>query len=205
MGGSLSDSEQLQRQVMGFVRAFGLLDVEQTPCGQPMSASMAHALTELAGDEALSQGELGRLLGLEKSTVSRLVADLERRGWVERRRDDLDGRVLRLYLTKQGRRVSTQIATARSALFADLAEHLTARERPMVERALAALVRAVTGSKESRRASTMDGDRSGHGRRSGRAHAAGDVTRSVAIAGANTAADAGPVRGPAAQLDLGSD
>jgi DNA-binding MarR family transcriptional regulator len=201
----MDDGKQLQRQVMRFVRSFGLLDVEQTPCGQPMSASMAHALTELAGDEELSQGALGSRLELEKSTVSRLVADLERRGWIERRRDAVDGRVLRLHLTEQGQRVSAQIATARAALFADITEHLTARERPMVERALEALVRAVNESKESRRASTMDGDRSGRARGSGGARRPGDDTRVVASSGTDAQPHARAVRRSAAQLDPRAD
>lgn len=205
MGRDMNKSQQLQRRVMGFVRAFGLLDGEQTPCGQLMSASMAHALTELAGDEGLSQGELGHRLVLEKSTVSRLVIDLERRGWIERRRDAVDGRVLRLHLTEQGQRVSTQIAAARSALFADLAEHLTARERTMVERALEALVRAVSERKESRRASTMDGDGSRRARRSGRPRPAGDDTRIVASSGADARAHPRPVRRTTAQFDSRAD
>ena len=200
----MSHSEQLQRRVIDFVRAFGLLDVDRTPCGQPMSASMAHALTELVDGEALSQGELGHRLGLDKSTVSRLVADLERRGWIERWQDAVDGRVLRLRLTEQGRRVSAEIAAARAALFADLSEHLTARERPMVERALEALVRAVSESKESRRASTMDRDRS-RARRPGRTRTAGDHTGVVAASGADAHADARSVRRSAAQLDSGPD
>jgi DNA-binding MarR family transcriptional regulator len=197
----MGNSEQLQRRVMAFVRAFGLLDGEQTPCGQAMSASMAHALTELASDEGLSQGELGERLGIEKSTVSRLVTDLERRDWINRRRDAADRRMLRLHLTEQGQRVSAQIAASRAALFADFAEHLTARERPMVERALEALARAVSESKESRRASTMDGDRSRRASRPGDTHLAGDNSRTVASSGTDAHPDAGPVRRPAAQLD----
>lgn len=201
----MGDGDQLQRWVMAFVRAFGLLDGAQTPCGQPISASVAHALTELASDEGLSQGELGARLGIEKSTVSRLVADLERRDWINRRRDAADGRVLRLHLTEQGQRVSAQIAASRAALFADLAEHLTARERPMVERALEALARAVSESKESRRASTVDGNRSRRASWPGDTRPAGDDSRTMASSGTDAKPDAGPVRRPAAQLDSRAD
>src|SRR5690348_3502149 len=86
----------LQSRLMALVRALGLLDAERTPCGQPMSPSAAHALTELSESVALTQTELGSRLRLEKSTISRLVGQLEGRGWVERRRAEHDGRVVLL-------------------------------------------------------------------------------------------------------------
>ena len=47
-----------------------------------MSASEARALIELVAARGIAQGELGQLLGLDKSTVSRLAAGLERKGWI---------------------------------------------------------------------------------------------------------------------------
>jgi DNA-binding MarR family transcriptional regulator len=45
-----------------------------------LSASEARALIELVAARGIAQGQLGTLLGLEKSTVSRLAAGLERKG-----------------------------------------------------------------------------------------------------------------------------
>lgn len=67
---------------MRFVRNFGLHQPDRTPCGQPLPVSVAYALAEIARDGGLRQVELGRRLKLEKSTVSRLVANLRIRGWV---------------------------------------------------------------------------------------------------------------------------
>src|SRR5216684_331694 len=48
------------------------------PAGSPaVSASEARALTELLAAHGIAQGQLAALLGLEKSTVSRLAAGLE--------------------------------------------------------------------------------------------------------------------------------
>ena len=44
----------------------------------------ARALIELMSARGIAQGELAGLLGLDKSTVSRLAAGLERKGWVRR-------------------------------------------------------------------------------------------------------------------------
>lgn len=59
---------------------------------------------ELKRVESMSQRELGARLRLEKSTVSRLAAQLERRGLVHRDADRSDGRVTRVALTAKGAR-----------------------------------------------------------------------------------------------------
>src|SRR5579875_985143 len=57
----------------------------------------------------IAQGELGGLLGLEKSTVSRLAAGLERKGWIRRGRDEDNQRYMRLYLTSAGGAVAARL------------------------------------------------------------------------------------------------
>jgi len=98
-----TDLYALQDSLAGLVRAFGQHHPEQMPCGEPIPDVGPHALAELAQDAQLSQVELGRRLMLEKSTVSRLVGQLAARGWIQRGRDDRDGRVVLLSLTAAGR------------------------------------------------------------------------------------------------------
>lgn len=74
----------LQASLIALIRAFRLHHPEKTPCGQSVSVAEAHALMELIQAVLLSQGELAKRLSLEKSTVSRLVSILEKRGWIER-------------------------------------------------------------------------------------------------------------------------
>lgn len=133
----------LQARIAAFVREFGLLQPDQTPCGQPISVSMAHALTDLAEAGGLSQTELAARLRLEKSTVSRLVADLRQRGWLERQRDQNDGRVARLFLTDAGRAQAQQLRASRAATFGQLAARLSDTDRATVDHALDVLVRAL--------------------------------------------------------------
>ncbi len=74
---------RLQHELMGFSRAFGLLSQETTLCGQPMSPSDAHPLTEIA-DNGCTQRDLVDHLHLDRSSVSsRLVDRLVKRGWVQ--------------------------------------------------------------------------------------------------------------------------
>lgn len=133
----------LQAQMVAFVRAFGLHRPDSTPCGQPVGVADAYTLMELARTDGLSQNELAARLRLEKSTVSRLVGQLEQRGWVARTRDAHDGRVRVLQLTAAGRTVATDLAAARQAKFARVFAALPDDQRAGVLDALAVLVEAM--------------------------------------------------------------
>ncbi|MBW6419960.1 MarR family transcriptional regulator [Rhizobium sp. XQZ8] len=61
--------------------------------------------------EGISQQELARKLLVGRSNMSMTLPQMEKRGLIERRGDKKDKRVLRLYLTEEGRRV-TQSAMA---------------------------------------------------------------------------------------------
>src|SRR3954447_5418081 len=137
------DARELQDRVVAFVRAFGLHRPENTPCGEPVAVSQAHALTELAAGGPLAQWELATALGLSKSTVSRLVGQLEERGWLERGRDNEgDGRVVKLHLTPAGLATAARIADARRARMDRLLANLPEADRPAVMHALKILTEA---------------------------------------------------------------
>lgn len=137
----------LQQQMVALVRAFGLHQPEQTPCGQPVPVAEAHALQELVRAEPLAQRDLAAWLRLEKSTVSRLVAQLEGKGWVVRDRSSADARVLLLRLTAEGRRTAEQIAAARQIRFAKLLTAIPEVQRAEVVAALATLVEAMNATR----------------------------------------------------------
>lgn len=139
---SASDAVELQARIIAFVRAFGLYQPDQTPCGQPISVSEAHAVTEVDRDGPLTQVELAGRLRLTKSTVSRLVDQLTVRGWVQRRRRDGDGRLAWLEVTDAGRQAAGELAAARAARFSRLLEAIPADRRQTVVDALSLLVEA---------------------------------------------------------------
>jgi DNA-binding MarR family transcriptional regulator len=136
------DALTLQARITAFVRAFGLHQPDQTPCGQPVPVSEAHAVTELDRDGPLTQLELAGRLRLEKSTVSRLVGQLIARGWVRRGKRDGDARLVWLELTDTGRKAAGELAAARAARFTLLLEAIPADQRQTVIDALTLLVEA---------------------------------------------------------------
>jgi DNA-binding MarR family transcriptional regulator len=70
----------------------------------------------LAGEGGISQGEIGRLYGVDPSRVTRLAKQLEGEGLIERTRDLEDNRVVRMSLTSEGRR-AFEIASERGEVF----------------------------------------------------------------------------------------
>ena len=124
-------ARELQQEVVGFIRAFGLLAGDRTPCGQPMAPSDAHALTEVVASGGLTQRELVDRLRLDRSSVSRLVDRLAARGWVERS-DGPDRRTVRLVPTSAGRSVAEEVAGARARRFADLLDAIPPDRRDQV-------------------------------------------------------------------------
>jgi DNA-binding MarR family transcriptional regulator len=118
------------------------------PSGAPadlpaVSASEARALIELVTARGIAQGELARLLGLEKSTVSRLAAGLERKGWIRRGRDSDNQRYVRLYLTPEGREVAARVWQAWQSRPARILAALSDDERAGLSSGLRGLVRGL--------------------------------------------------------------
>ncbi len=141
-GSDRLQEQHLQEQIVAFIRAFGLHRPDRTACGEPVSVSEAYALMELHTGEAISQNELAERLGLEKSTVSRLVQQLEMRAWLKRDKDPVDSRILRLRLTSRGRKAAGRLARARSDKFARVLAGIPHDRRDDVARALDILAEA---------------------------------------------------------------
>jgi DNA-binding MarR family transcriptional regulator len=80
-------------------------------------------------DRRPTMNELGRLLDLEKSSVTGLVDRAERRGLVTRMRSDTDGRAVLVGLTDAGRSLVTAAADAFGADVEGLLAHVPAQDR----------------------------------------------------------------------------
>jgi DNA-binding MarR family transcriptional regulator len=136
------DVAELERHLTAFVRAFGLLHGDSTPCGEPIPVSEVHAVTELALAGPMSQRDLGDRLQLTKGTVSRIVGLLAERGWVRRVRSDDDARVQQVRLTTSGRAAAKRLASSRHQKLTAMLDSLPLTERQRVIDALALLAKA---------------------------------------------------------------
>lgn len=134
-------SDDFAEVFAGFVRSFGLLEPDRTPCGAAMSVAEAHALTILR-ESPLHQGKLGALLHLGKSSASRLTDGLEERGWVRREPDPVDGRARLLVLTENGERVAAGVVEQRGRRLQALLDHIEPDQHATVLTALRLLKEA---------------------------------------------------------------
>ncbi|MEO1386387.1 MAG: MarR family transcriptional regulator [Cyanobacteria bacterium J06634_6] len=133
----------LQNALIALIRGFGLHHPDQTPCGQPVAVAEAHALMVLMQEQPLSQGMLSNRLSLEKSTVSRLLSGLEKRGWIERDRNPDDRRIVEVALTEAGKQTAESLSTARQSKFDRVMQAIPEDQQTKVVDALQILVKAI--------------------------------------------------------------
>lgn len=141
---SIIDSPEavFQEYMVQLIRTLALHRPDETPCGQPVSVGEAHALLEIARQPGMTQNGLATRLRLEKSTVSRVVGMLERRGWIRRERDERDTRFIRLHLTRRGISANIKIADSRRVKSDRLFGALPAGHRATIVKSLALLLEA---------------------------------------------------------------
>lgn len=112
-----------------------------------MSATQYAALETLRWHGALTLNRLASLLYMDKSTASRVVDALARKGYARRQPHPQDGRAIRVELTAEG--VESQAALERDLVASDAAT--LAHFEPEIRRALIDLVgryAAVLGERE---------------------------------------------------------
>ena len=136
--------------MVALVRSFGLHRPDETPCGEPVPVAEAHALMDLAAHGPLNHGELATRLRLEKSTVSRLVRQLEKRKWIKRTAAAADRRVIHIQLTPSGQAAAQRLADARHSKFDNLLAALPKAKRASILEAMSTLVRAMDDTRDRR-------------------------------------------------------
>jgi DNA-binding MarR family transcriptional regulator len=97
-------------------------------------------LTSLALAGPLSQQQLAEKLRVNRTLMVRIVDELERRGWVERRRDPADRRSYALHVTPAGREARDRLAPEVARVNVVMAERLTAAERARMNELLRTLI-----------------------------------------------------------------
>ncbi len=99
-------------------------------------------LSAVAETEGASQSELVRATGVDRSTLAEMVARMERKGLLTRKKDRQDGRAKRVWLTDAGRKRLNQALPAMQAVDDALVSLLPRTRRQPFQSALEAIVRA---------------------------------------------------------------
>lgn len=119
----LADAEALHLAVSDLVRIYQFRDRDRICC-YDISVTQCYALETLAEKGPMRSLALAALLMLDKSTTSRVVDALERKGYVERLPDAEDARALSLRITRSGRalydKINRELIHQQAELLADL-------------------------------------------------------------------------------------
>ena len=102
------DAQALQAAVADLVRVYQFRDRDRICC-HDISVTQCHALEALVEHGPMRLSELTERLFLDKSTTSRVVGTLVKKGYVEQRPDATDGRATALHPTTRGRRLYERI------------------------------------------------------------------------------------------------
>jgi DNA-binding MarR family transcriptional regulator len=90
-----------------------------------LSGSQLAALEKLYLQDGLTLGNLSERMGLSSSTITGLVDRLERDGYVRRRRDSGDRRVVRVFLTNEGKQIVKTKKSSGKSFGGEVAAKLT--------------------------------------------------------------------------------
>ena len=117
------DAQALQAAVAELVRVYQFRDRDRICC-HDISVTQCYALETLVDHGPLRLGDLSDRLFLDKSTTSRVVRALVKKGYVEQHADPRDGRATALSVTRAGRslctRITEDLVEQQKALLADL-------------------------------------------------------------------------------------
>ena len=107
------------------------------------SASAVHALLEIDARENIASAQLVQLLGLEKSSVSRMLSKLIAAGEIYEEANSTDARIKQLRLTAQGHKTVAHIHAFGQKQVKDAFEHLNCSQQQSVVQGLNAYAMAL--------------------------------------------------------------
>ncbi len=131
------DAAALQQAVADLVRVYQFRDRDSICC-HDVSVTQCYALETLVVHGPMRVSVLSERLFLDKSTTSRVVNTLVRKGYVEQRADATDGRATVIGATRQGQRLYTRITCdlvdQQKQLLEDLAPEIRAGVVQVIQR-----------------------------------------------------------------------
>jgi len=135
------DALALQHAVADLVRVYQFRDRDRICC-HDVSVTQCYALEALVAQGPMRLNALADRLFLDKSTTSRVVRTLVRKGYVEQRADASDGRAITLRPTRQGQRLCARITADLIEQQRQLLEDLDPQVRAAVVQVLRRLAQA---------------------------------------------------------------
>ena len=133
--------EEVGRTVQRLVRIMQLFERDQIkPFG--FTTSQCYVLLELNKSAKLTMNELSEKMNLNTSTMTRIINNLVRDGYVERLRDEGDRRVVVAQLTRSGIESASQLQLTIIDYYRDIVSHLPSGQIEDVLKSVSLLINA---------------------------------------------------------------
>lgn len=137
---------EIRRASRLMVRELGFMS--STLAATDYSPSAVHTLLEVSAHGAMTAAQLVQILGLEKSSVSRMLSRLLAAGELQEKPDSDDARFKHLELTEQGRATVSRINDYGAMRVVDALAHLDAGQQQRVAQGLGAYAQALAKCRE---------------------------------------------------------
>lgn len=147
-GGLLADAQRFSDALSELIRVIQFRDRDRACC-YDVSVSQCYALKAVHDNGSLTVNELAAHLYLDKSTTSRVANGLVGLGYLERKRDPDDGRVVRLVATPKGRGLCRAIEHDLAREYAELLDDFDPEVRAAVIRLTGDLARSFSARVET--------------------------------------------------------
>jgi DNA-binding MarR family transcriptional regulator len=128
----------LERLALAFKRTLAAVERESG-----ISAMKLFVLSEIGRGDGVSQAAVCQAHGLDPSRVTRFAQALEGEGLIRRERDPGDNRVVRMYLTGEGRRLLEVVPALEESLGSRVRGAMSEREVEELRRLLGLLAEAM--------------------------------------------------------------
>lgn len=93
-------------------------------------------LAALHEEEGQTQSDLAAHLHVTPATITKMLQRMEKAGWIQRNPDEQDQRVMRVYLTEDGRAIRGEMEAILNCLDEEALEGFTLEERVLFRRFL---------------------------------------------------------------------
>ncbi len=93
-------------------------------------------LEALVEEDGISAGEIGKRLVLDNATLSGVLDRLAEKGWIQKRTDPSDKRLVRVHLTKKTRGAEARLGQERDQANDEILRSLSIEEKVLLRRLL---------------------------------------------------------------------
>ncbi len=134
--------ERLQSLTGDVIRVFQLMDREEkSRFGFTMTQS--YTLQNIFCCEKLTMNQLSERMGLATSTMTRIVDNLVRDGYIDRIRDNADRRLVYVTLTQEGLKMAEELRDCTRDCFQSIVKNIPDGDRNSVVRGISVFLEAM--------------------------------------------------------------